>query len=335
MRETASSGPTRAATRAQRCLPASSNGPRTRPPTRRSPSSTSASSRRRDCCRPKSSGRSARPKASSWHARHRFCANCGAPSRILAGGWRRGCDVCGAQHFPRTDPVVIMLVVDGDACLFGRGAAFAPKMYSCLAGFMEPGETVEDAVRREVAEEVGVGVGRVDYLASQPWPFPNSLMIGCIAEALTRELSLDDRELEDARWFQPRGGAADAGAAAPGRLYQPIAGRDRQSPHDGLGRRRRRMSAASGAAAAALGRRALTLFSGGQDFDDLPRLCARPLRPCRDHRLRLQSTPPHRTRPARHHPRRLAARFSGLARKARRGSSASASRRWPRSRRRR
>ena len=137
----------------------------------------------------------------TWHARHRFCANCGAPSRILAGGWRRGCDACGAQHFPRTDPVVIMLVVDGDACLLGRGAAFAPKMYSCLAGFMEPGETVEDAVRREVAEESGVGVGRVEYLASQPWPFPNSLMIGCIAEALTRELSLDDRELEDARWF--------------------------------------------------------------------------------------------------------------------------------------
>jgi NAD+ diphosphatase len=137
----------------------------------------------------------------AWHAWHRFCANCGAASRMLAGGWRRGCNACGAQHFPRTDPVVIMLVVDGDECLLGRGAAFAPKMYSCLAGFMEPGETIEDAVRREVAEETGVGVGRVDYLASQPWPFPSSLMIGCVAEALSRELSLDDQELEDARWF--------------------------------------------------------------------------------------------------------------------------------------
>jgi NAD+ diphosphatase len=138
----------------------------------------------------------------SWHARHRFCANCGAPSRMLAGGWRRGCDACGAQHFPRTDPVVIMLVVDGDECLLGRQPAFAPKMYSCLAGFMEPGETIEAAVRREVAEETGVRVGRVDYLASQPWPFPNSIMIGCIAEALSRDLSLDDKELEDARWFR-------------------------------------------------------------------------------------------------------------------------------------
>lgn len=137
----------------------------------------------------------------SWHARHRFCANCGAPSRLLAGGWRRGCDACGAQHFPRTDPVVIMMVIDGDECLLGRGAAFAPKMYSCLAEFMEPGETIEDAVRREVAEETGIGVGRVDYLASQPWPFPSSLMIGCVAEAVTRDLSLDDQELEDARWF--------------------------------------------------------------------------------------------------------------------------------------
>jgi NAD+ diphosphatase len=138
----------------------------------------------------------------SWHGRHRFCSNCGAPSRMLAGGWRRGCDACGTQHFPRTDPVVIMLVVDGEECLLGRQAAFAPGMYSCLAGFMEPGETIEAAVRREVAEETGVAVGRVDYLASQPWPFPNSIMIGCIAEALSRDLSLDDKELEDARWFR-------------------------------------------------------------------------------------------------------------------------------------
>ncbi|VFU07303.1 NAD(+) diphosphatase [Methylocella tundrae] len=138
----------------------------------------------------------------SWHVRHRFCSNCGAPTRSLAGGWRRGCDRCGAQHFPRTDPAVIMLIVDGEDCLLGRQAAFAPKMYSCLAGFMESGETIEDAVRREVAEEAGIAVGRVDYLASQPWPFPSSLMIGCIGEALGRDLSLDDKELEDARWFR-------------------------------------------------------------------------------------------------------------------------------------
>ncbi len=137
----------------------------------------------------------------SWHARHRFCSNCGAPTRPLGGGWRRGCNSCGAQHFPRTDPAVIMLVVDGDECLLGRQASFAPKMYSCLAGFMEAGETIEDAVRREVAEEAGIGVGSVDYLASQPWPFPSSLMIGCVAEALGHDLTLDDKELEDARWF--------------------------------------------------------------------------------------------------------------------------------------
>ncbi len=136
----------------------------------------------------------------SWHARHRFCSNCGAPTRPLAGGWRRGCASCGAQHFPRTDPAVIMLVVDGDDCLLGRQANFAPKMYSCLAGFMETGETIEHAVRREVAEEAGIGVGRVDYLASQPWPFPSSLMIGCVAQALSRDLSPTDKELEHARW---------------------------------------------------------------------------------------------------------------------------------------
>ncbi len=94
----------------------------------------------------------------SWHARHRFCSNCGAPTKALAGGWRRGCDACGAQHFPRTDPAVIMLVVNGDDCLLGRQPGFAPKMYSCLDGCMEAGETIEDAVRREVAEEAGVAV---------------------------------------------------------------------------------------------------------------------------------------------------------------------------------
>lgn len=136
-----------------------------------------------------------------WHRRHGFCANCGARTAIASGGWRRDCAACGAQHFPRTDPVVIMLSVRGDRCLLGRQARFAPGMYSCLAGFVEPGETVEDAVRRETMEEAGIRTGRVHYLASQPWPFPSSLMIGCIAEALDENLVVDTLELEHARWF--------------------------------------------------------------------------------------------------------------------------------------
>jgi NAD+ diphosphatase len=136
-----------------------------------------------------------------WHARHSHCANCGAVTRVAAAGWRRECDVCKAQHFPRTDPVVIMLAVGGDHCLLGRQARFPKSMYSCLAGFLEPGETIEDAVRREIFEEAGIDCGPVAYLASQPWPFPASLMIGCIAQAKTRELHVDGVELEDARWF--------------------------------------------------------------------------------------------------------------------------------------
>lgn len=136
-----------------------------------------------------------------WHARHRFCANCGAPTRHAQAGFRRDCDACGAQHFPRTDPVVIMLITRGDRCLLGRQPRFAPRSYSCLAGFLEPGETIEDAVRREVFEEAGVRVGAVRYLASQPWPFPSSIMIGCAGEAESDEIVFDTAELEDARWF--------------------------------------------------------------------------------------------------------------------------------------
>jgi NAD+ diphosphatase len=136
-----------------------------------------------------------------WHARHRFCANCGSPSRIAASGWRRECDVCKTQHFPRTDPVVIMLAVDGDRCLLGRQARFPKGMYSALAGFLEPGETIEEAARREIHEEAGIACGAVGYVASQPWPFPASLMIGCLAEAISREIVIDGQELEDARWF--------------------------------------------------------------------------------------------------------------------------------------
>ncbi|WP_201832969.1 NAD(+) diphosphatase [Microvirga zambiensis] len=136
-----------------------------------------------------------------WHRRHRFCANCGAPTTLAQAGFRRDCASCGAQHFPRTDPVVIMLITRGDKCLMGRQPRFAEKMYSCLAGFLEPGETIEDAVRRETFEEAGIRVGAVRYMTSQPWPFPSNIMIGCIGEALTDEITFDGEELEDARWF--------------------------------------------------------------------------------------------------------------------------------------
>jgi NAD+ diphosphatase len=136
-----------------------------------------------------------------WHARHGFCANCGAPTRDSAAGFRRECDRCKTQHFPRTDPVVIMLAVDGENCLLGRQPRFPKSMYSALAGFLEPGETVEEAVRREIKEEAGIEVDAVSYVASQPWPFPSSLMIGCLARAATRDVFLDHDELEDARWF--------------------------------------------------------------------------------------------------------------------------------------
>jgi NAD+ diphosphatase len=137
-----------------------------------------------------------------WHARHRFCPNCGSPTNPLEAGWRRDCPSCKAQHFPRTDPVAIMLPISGERCVLGRSPRFATSMWSCLAGFIEPGETIEDAVRREVLEEVGIVCGRVNYFASQPWPFPMSLMIGCHAEAISDKIVIDRSELEDARWFE-------------------------------------------------------------------------------------------------------------------------------------
>lgn len=135
-----------------------------------------------------------------WHASHGFCAACGARSVVAQAGWRRDCPACGTQHFPRTDPVVIMLVTRGNAVLLGRSPGWPPGMMSLLAGFLEPGETVEAAVRREVWEEAGVRVGRVEYLASQPWPFPASLMLGCRGEALSEAITLDAHELESAQW---------------------------------------------------------------------------------------------------------------------------------------
>jgi NAD+ diphosphatase len=136
-----------------------------------------------------------------WHARHRFCPNCSAATVPTQAGWRRDCPVCKAEHFPRTDPVVIMLPIKGDRCVLGRSPRFPPTMWSCLAGFCEPGESIEEAVRREVAEEVGVTCARVRYFASQPWPFPSSLMIGCHAEAVSDDVVIDKSEIEDARWF--------------------------------------------------------------------------------------------------------------------------------------
>lgn len=136
-----------------------------------------------------------------WHARHRFCPNCAAPTVLAQAGWRRDCPVCKAEHFPRTDPVVIMLPIKGDRCVLGRSPRFPPTMWSCLAGFCEPGESIEEAVRREVAEEVGLACAHVQYFASQPWPFPSSLMIGCHAEAVSDNVVIDKSEIEDARWF--------------------------------------------------------------------------------------------------------------------------------------
>jgi NAD+ diphosphatase len=135
-----------------------------------------------------------------WHETHRFCARCGAASEISQAGWQRSCPSCGGQHFPRTDPVVIMLITNGDSVLIGRSPGWPEGMYSLLAGFVEPGETLEAAVRREVMEEAGVPVGAVSYLSSQPWPFPASLMFGCAGEALSREITIDPVEIEDAMW---------------------------------------------------------------------------------------------------------------------------------------
>lgn len=137
----------------------------------------------------------------SWHLSHKFCARCGAESRISMSGWQRGCDACGGQHFPRTDPVVIMLITRGNRVLMGRSPGWPDGMYSLLAGFVEPGETIEAAVRREVHEEAGIRVGKVAYLSSQPWAFPTSLMFGCHGEALSDEITIDPAEIDDAKWY--------------------------------------------------------------------------------------------------------------------------------------
>ncbi|WP_306260678.1 NAD(+) diphosphatase [Pararhizobium sp. IMCC21322] len=137
----------------------------------------------------------------SWHTNNQFCANCGQKTQKIQAGYRRKCPACEREHFPRFDPVSIMLVIDGDRCLMGRQPHFQPGMYSCLAGFIEPGETLEGAVRREVLEEAGIQISTVRYHSSQPWPFPHTLMIGCFAKAASTDIIMDVTELEDCRWF--------------------------------------------------------------------------------------------------------------------------------------
>ncbi len=136
----------------------------------------------------------------AWHSTHRCCGKCGARTRSREGGWRRDCRACGQMHFPRSDPAVIMAVIHQDRILLGHEHRFPDKFYSVLAGFVEPGDDIETAVRRETMEEAGVLVGAVHYVASQPWPFPHSLMIGCWAEALSDTIALDITELPEARW---------------------------------------------------------------------------------------------------------------------------------------
>ena len=138
-----------------------------------------------------------------WHQRHQFCAVCGESTRHVQGGISRKCTVCPAEHFPRTDPVVITVVIDTerDRCLLGRQASWPAGMFSALAGFIDHGESIEDAVRREVAEESGIEAVNVRYHSSQPWPFPSSLMIGCHADAGSSDINYDDWEMDDVRWF--------------------------------------------------------------------------------------------------------------------------------------
>ena len=158
-----------------------------------------------------------------WHARHRYCARCGHPTALAKGGWQRSCtnDTCKGEHFPRVDPVTIMLVEHEGRLLLGRQPRFPPRRYSALAGFLEPGESIEEAVAREVMEEAGVAVRDVSYVASQPWPFPSSLMIGCHSFADSSELTIDHTELEEADWFSRAEIAAAMAGDESGRLLTP------------------------------------------------------------------------------------------------------------------
>ena len=157
----------------------------------------------------------------NWHRRHSFCAGCGRPSAIIRGGWSRKCEGCEAEYFPRVDPVVIMLAEHDGRLLLGRQPHYPPGRYSALAGFVEAGETIEAAVARELGEEAGIAVSDVTYIASQPWPFPSSLMIGCTARALDDNLTIDTTELDDARWFTREEVAAALAGAADAAFLPP------------------------------------------------------------------------------------------------------------------
>jgi NAD+ diphosphatase len=175
---------------------------------------------------PVDAGIAAQAKAHvDWHATHGFCSVCGDRTQPRDAGAMRKCESCGAEHFPRTNPVVIMVVWRGDRCLLGRGASWAPNSFSALAGFVDQGESLEDAVRREVKEEVGLDVDDVRYVASQPWPFPMSIMIGCFAHATADDFQIDPFELGEARWFAREdleqalaGPSPGLGFTVPGRL---------------------------------------------------------------------------------------------------------------------
>ena len=170
-----------------------------------------------------------------WHQRHGFCPRCGEPTKIMDAGYRRLCPKCNAEHFPRVDPVVIMLATEGEACLVGRGKQFPPGMFSALAGFVEPGETIEEAVRRELMEEASVKIGEVTYYATQPWPFPSSLMIGCFAKAESRAVKADENELAEVRWIE-RSVARELVAGSAGRRHpRAAADRHRASSDQNLG----------------------------------------------------------------------------------------------------
>ncbi|MBT9386394.1 NAD(+) diphosphatase [Pseudooceanicola sp. CBS1P-1] len=159
----------------------------------------------------------------AWHETHPFCARCGHASDMIEEGWQRRCPSCGGRHFPRTDPVVIMLITRGDEVLLGRSPGWPEGMFSMPAGFVEPGETIEAAVRREVLEETAVEVGQVDYLMCQPWPFPNSLMFACRGTALSHKITLDPLELEAALWL-PRAGLARVMAGEHATIRAPRPG---------------------------------------------------------------------------------------------------------------
>ena len=136
-----------------------------------------------------------------WHNSHTYCSRCGEKSNMVEGGYKRVCNHCQSEHFPRTDPVVIMLATYNDHAFLGRQKRFPPGMYSALAGFIEPGESIEEAVARELNEEAGIVINNASYHSSQPWAFPNSLMIGCIAESTSEKFKLDEIEIDEGRWF--------------------------------------------------------------------------------------------------------------------------------------